>query len=114
MSPAALPLYLWSERDLSSAVVELARLGGYKHYHTFDSRRSTHGFPDYVFAHARREPRLIFAELKSETGKVRPEQKEWLDALSTIPGVTVHLWRPSDLEEIAAVLTGRREREKAA
>lgn len=36
-------------------------------------------------------PRILFVELKSDTGKVSPEQQAWLDALSPYSCV----WRPS-------------------
>ena len=93
-----------NERDLSTIVVDLAKLAGWRRYHTFDSRRSTHGFPDWVLV---RPPRIIFAELKSDDGRVRPEQREWLDDLSDVPGAEVYLWRPSDYDEIVRVLTGK-------
>jgi VRR-NUC domain len=95
---------LLRETDLSGLVVDVAKLGHWRRYHTFDSRRSTHGFPDWVLV---RDGRLVFAELKSQDGPVRPDQREWLDALSDVPGVEVFLWRPSDYDEIVTVLTGR-------
>jgi hypothetical protein len=113
MKPA-LPLHLWTERDLSTYVVELARLGGWKlRYHTYTSRGTSYGkpaapgFPDWVLVHPEQQ-RLLFAELKSDTGVIRPEQREWLDALSDVPGVEVFLWRPSDADEIAETLTGHK------
>jgi hypothetical protein len=47
---------------------------------------------------------LVFAELKSERGKLKPEQEAWLEALRQVPGVEVHVWRPSDMDAIAEVL----------
>lgn len=105
---------LMTEAQLSTLVVELARLGGWTHrYHTFISKRSSYGFPDWIFV---KNGRLIAAELKSDTGTVKPEQRAWLDALSEVPGVEVYLWRPSDLDEIAETLTGRKviRKEQAA
>lgn len=102
---------LLTEAQLSGLVVELARLGGWKHrYHTFNSKRSSHGFPDWIFV---KGPRLLAVELKSEKGTVRDEQASWLDALSDVPGVEVYLWRPSDWDEIVSVLTGRNQRAAA-
>ena len=71
---------------------------GYLCYHTRDSRRSNPGFPDLCMVGNKR---LIFAELKSETGKVTLEQQDWLNRLDVIErktkGVVVaRLWRPSD------------------
>ncbi|MCC6312227.1 MAG: hypothetical protein IT345_15125, partial [Trueperaceae bacterium] len=63
---------LVGERDFQALVVQLARLRGWRVYHTFDSRRSPAGFPDLVLA---RPPRLVIAELKSEKGRVADEQR---------------------------------------
>jgi hypothetical protein len=51
-----------------------------------------------------RRGRLIFAELKRELGKPTPEQSEWLEALSLVPGIEVFIWRPQDMAEIEGVL----------
>jgi hypothetical protein len=104
---------LLTEAQLSGLVVELARIGGWKRYHTFNSKRSTGGFPDWVFV---KDGRLLFVELKAEKKQPRPDQREWLDALADVPNVEVYLWRPSDFDEIAHVLTGRKPttREAAA
>lgn len=97
-----------SEREFSALIVDVARLGGWHRYHTFDSRRSSHGFPDWVFT---RDGRLIFAELKSEKGKLSPNQEIWIAELKLVAGlndnVQVFVWRPSDWDEIVSVLTGR-------
>lgn len=82
-----------SENVLQSRVEGAARQLGWLFYHTHDSRRSHPGFPDLALA---KDQRLIFAELKSQKGRLRPEQKLWLDALGQIPGVDVFLWRPAD------------------
>jgi hypothetical protein len=90
------------ERDFQEQVIELARYNGFKLiYHTYDSRRSAPGFPDLVLC---RPPRLIFAELKSESGGVTVEQQRWLEALWE-SGVEAFLWRPSDLDAIARILS---------
>jgi hypothetical protein len=47
--------------------------------------------------------------LKSETGNVRPNQLEWLDALRLLPQVEVFVWRPSDWDELVEILTGTRK-----
>lgn len=83
-----------SEAELQSAVIDLARWHGYRHYHTVDSRKSRPGFPDLVLVHER-TGRLIFAELKAEKGRVRPDQAKWLALLGKQN--EAHLWRPSDL-----------------
>ncbi len=99
-----------SERDFQAQILDLARLAGWRAYHTFDSRRSQKGFPDLCLV---RPPVVLFVELKSEDGKLRPEQREWLEALSRCEGVEARLWRPPDFEEIERTLckrTGQRRR----
>lgn len=90
-----------SERDLAGYVRDLAQVLGWRRYHTWLAKHSPAGFPDEVLV---RPPRLVFAELKSASGKLRPDQEAWLDALSEVPGVEVYLWRPEDMDEIARVL----------
>lgn len=87
-----------------AAVIALARLHGYRCFHTHDSRRSAAGFPDLVLVG---RGRIIFAELKAEKGKLSPDQREWLGALRAAGGTT-HVWLPSDWPEIVEMLAGRR------
>lgn len=92
-----------SETQLQSAIIEMAKLFGWLYYHTYDSRRSASGFPDLVLVRGRR---LIFAELKSDTGTVSPAQRDWIGALRgarcdwpTCRSATpfeVYIWRPDD------------------
>jgi hypothetical protein len=90
-----------------ATVTELATLTGWLVYHTYDSRRSQAGFPDLVLA---RGDRLIFAELKTDKGRIRPAQIEWLDRLGAVassqPGISVYLWRPKDWAGIEKILMG--------
>ena len=79
-----------TERQLQDAVVELARLLGWRLFHTFDSRKSEAGFPDLCLV---RRGRLIFAELKTEVGVASQSQTAWLEDLSRTPA-EVFIWRP--------------------
>ncbi len=85
------------------AVIGIGVDGGWLVFHDEDSRKNRPGFPDLVMA---REGRTIFAELKSQRGRVRPEQQRWLDELAKAPGIEVYLWRPSDLDSIIQMLMG--------
>ena len=89
-----------TERQFMQQVVMYAYLMGWRCYHTHDSRRSEAGFPDLVLV---RRPRVVFAELKSERGKLTLDQRVWLDALE---GCTVerYVWRPSDWRAIERLL----------
>jgi VRR-NUC domain-containing protein len=109
-----------NEADFQSVVVEVARLAGWRVAHFRPARTDKGwrtpvtadgaGWPDLVLV---RPPRIVFAELKSERGKVRPEQTEWLDVLRLLPGTEVYLWRPNDWDALVEVLTGSRPRKAA-
>jgi len=99
-----------SEAQLLAAVRQACRTLGLLCYHTYDSRRSDPGFPDLVIV----GERVIYRELKTERGRVRPEQSVWLDAL-TAAGQDADIWRPRDLHSgrIASELASLRRREVA-
>ena len=102
-SLVATPLEDLSEKEWQAQLIELARQTGWTRiYHTHDSRRSAHGFPDLVLV----RDRCVFAELKSESGKLSAAQQDWLDALAAA-GAEVYCWRPSDLSLVAEILTRR-------
>lgn len=90
-----------SEKQLTVYVKELAKLFGWRRYHTFWSKHSAKGYPDECLV---RDGRLIYAELKSERGKVTPDQQAWLDDLQAVPGVEIYCWRPSQMDAIAEIL----------
>lgn len=94
-----------TEQGLQDALVKHAELGGWKHYHTFDSRRSDPGFPDLTLV---RGEDLVFLELKTAIGKVRPEQVEWLNALLAVRRVSAFVVRPADLDTWIFTLTGQK------
>jgi hypothetical protein len=101
-----------SEAAFQQQILNLATLYNWSSYHTHDSRRSQPGFPDLVLV---RDGDLIFAELKTAKGKVRPEQAQWLALLENVEGVEVYLWRTDDWDAIQARLSrGRHRLERAA
>jgi len=100
-----------TERDFQRAVVELARLMGWRVHHTRPALtqrgrwltpiQGDAGFPDLVLC---RGGRVIFAELKRKGRQPTQEQQAWLDALRQCNGVECYLWRPSDWDAIVEVL----------
>ncbi len=96
-----------TEKNFQAQVLELACLSGWLCFHPFDSRRSAPGFPDLCLV---RPPLVLFVELKSEGGKLRPEQREWLELLSRCEGVEARLWRPGDWPEVEETLARPRKR----
>ena len=89
------------EKTFQQQVIQLAELKGWKHYHTYNSKRSVAGFPDLLMI---KENRIIIAELKSQKGKLSEAQKEWLMAFIDTEKVEVYTWRPSDWQKIQGVL----------
>lgn len=90
----AIPEAAWQSR-----VTDYATLMGWTWYHTYSSKRSTAGFPDLALF----RERVVFAELKSERGRVTREQAEWRRVVEHA-GAEYHLWRPSDWDEVRRVL----------
>lgn len=91
-----------TEAELQRAVVDLARLHHWKVAHFAPAQvkgrwltpvaADGKGFPDLCMARA---GRVIFAELKSAKGSLRPEQHEWVAELRG-PVTEVYVWTPAD------------------
>lgn len=89
-----------TEAQLQSAVIELARVLGYRVAHFRPGLTSKgwrtpveadgKGFPDLVLC---RPYRLIFAELKGDGGTIAIEQLTWVHVLESA-GAEVYFWRP--------------------
>ena len=91
------------EADFQRLIVEAAGYLGYAVYHTFDSRRSNPGWPDLVLL---KQGHMICLEVKTERGRVRPEQVVWIAELDQVPGVTAMIVRPSQWDQVEALLKG--------
>jgi hypothetical protein len=108
------------ERDFQKAVIQLARMAGWRvaHFRVSKSDKGWRtpvaadgaGFPDLCMV---KGDRLVFAELKSATGTVSSEQQVWLDQLKQT-SAEVHLWRPDDWPVIVKTLAGKTLRSAAA
>lgn len=112
------------EKDFQANVVELAKITGWRVHHAravqnFDGRHMTPiqgdaGFPDLVLA---RKGRVIFAELKSESGRLGEQQLRWLAALAgdwpagrgghVAANLEIYVWRPADIDRIGKILSNR-------
>ena len=96
-----------TERQLQAAILELAKLLGWRVMHQRPARTLNNGyktaieghtgFPDLVML---RPPRLVFAELKTDKGRVTHEQALWINGLARSggPQVSAYLWRPKNWE----------------
>ena len=99
-----------TEAAWSARVTDTAKLFGWRFAHFRPARtakgwrtamQGDRGFPDLCLL---RPPRLILAELKSDTGRVNAEQSDWIAELTSVPGIEVYIWRPSDWESIYTTL----------
>lgn len=95
------------ERDWQTHVRGWADFGGFEVYAVYDSRRSPAGWPDLCLVHPRRKL-LAFLELKTETGRLKPEQRHWQDVLGCMrgPSIIVAVWRPHQADAVRVWLLG--------
>jgi len=92
-----------TERQFTQQVIQLLKLCGFDLvYHTFNSMHSVKGFPDVVDLWLS-DTRLLFAELKSDNGKVTDEQVGWIMALREA-GQEAHIWRPAEWDSIVRII----------
>lgn len=85
-----------TEKAWQAQVIELATLYGWEHYHPFTSIRSTPGWPDLTLI---RPPELLFAELKTDRGRLTAAQRHWI-AMLVACDMEVHVWRPADFRDV--------------
>jgi len=102
-----------SETEFQHQVVDLAHIHGWRHNHTrrtigkhrqWVTGTSCVGWPDLEMWHVKQH-RIVYAELKTDTGKLSVEQGLVLAEL-TEAGAHVHLWRPQHLQSISDCLAG--------
>jgi len=100
-----------SERDFQDAVIEYARLHGWRCHHSRPAQmkggrwvtpiQGHPGYPDLTLA---RKGKLIFLELKTTSGRTTAGQEGWLKELATVPGVEVRVLCPADWPLIEEML----------
>jgi hypothetical protein len=135
--PALLEGMNW--RQWEAHVQGLLRFYGWRHFHApanlpRDGRRGggkqhvEPGFPDLVAIRRLRGygPELVFAELKTGTGRLTRAQREWRDDLEAyvagvraagkiaatavpvheLPAIAYYVWRPADVADVERTLAG--------
>lgn len=90
----ALQAAAMDEAELQREVIKLATQHGWRSWHPTIAVYSKRGWPDLVLANPR-QGRILFRELKQQTGKVSDSQQEWLDTLRAC-GQDAAVWRPID------------------
>jgi len=106
-----------SEDTFQNNFIDLARTLGYKVAHFRPARTEKGwrtavsgdgaGFVDCVIA---KPGRTIFAELKSESGKLSEAQAAWILLLQS-GGGEVYVWKPSDWNEMVRILQRKSKEE---
>lgn len=99
--------YKLSEKQFQHQVEHLAHVFGWRVFHALPAQNSRGrwltaqsgdvGFPDLVLAHPSKG--VIFAELKTQIGRVSVSQRIWLNTLEAA-GAETYIWRPSDFDSI--------------
>jgi VRR-NUC domain len=95
-------------------VLDVARAFHWRSYHARPAR-TEHGWrtpvqgdgagwPDVVLV---RGGRGVALELKTEIGRVTPEQEAWIAAFALLPGWHAQVMRPRDREAIRAMLAAK-------
>ena len=111
-----------NEAAFQDQVLRLARYNGWMAFHdnatnarrtcphcgeAIRQPRNVSGWPDIVLAQRNRP--LWIVELKSQRGRMTPQQASWIDTLRTATGVRAEVWRPDDFDRICALLRRRSE-----
>jgi len=105
-----------SEQSLLDWILGEAKRTGWKRAHFRASRTKTGwrtavsgdgaGFPDLLLLRKRlgkRKKRFVVAECKSETGRLSPQQYEWLELFGAV-GAEVYCFTPRDKDIILEIL----------
>ena len=107
-----------TEAEFMGQIIEMAQLRGWRVHHTRPAWtgkgwrtpiQGDPGFPDLVLVRKRGNVRVIFAELKSDKGRLAEDQGEWIRLLEGCKGVETYIWKPGMWEDILAILGDKRK-----
>jgi len=103
-----------SEAEWQQQVIDLAHVHGWRVLHVRPAQNSRGDWRTPVAADGKGWPdltlvrdRVLFAELKTNRGRLAPEQRRWLDALEAA-GAEVAVWRPKDFPTVLDTLKRNR------
>lgn len=97
-------LALVTEKTWQRQVEELLTIHGWASFHDLSGKTSgsaARGFPDLI---AIRGAELIALELKTQKGRVAPEQKQWIMRFDGVETSEGHMVRPSEFDWLDARL----------
>lgn len=104
-----------TEAEFMGQLIELAQWRGWRVHHTRPAWtgkgwrtpiQGDPGFPDLVLVRKiRKHVRVIFAELKSDKGRLTDDQGEWMRLLGDCAGVESYIWKPIMWGDIVATLS---------
>lgn len=89
-----------TEAAYQRRITDLANLLGLRWHHETDSRRSKAGYPDLTIAGP---CGVAWLEVKTDTGRIKPEQQAWLDTLADAGQVAL-IVRPRHWDDVKALL----------
>lgn len=104
-----------TEQAWQQQVIQLAETLGWRTMHVrrsvvrqgqWATATSVSGWPDLVLWHETQQ-RVLYAELKTDKGRVRRDQDLILMSLARA-GAEALVWRPRDLAEVTRILQGAR------
>jgi hypothetical protein len=109
-----------NEAVFQAWVMDVARMTGWRCWHvpapmvnrggTWVGAKQAAGIADLIMLHDD-PPRLIFAEIKGDHGRLSERQREFLSAVKSVGGVCdaveAYVWTPGMEEAIEAVLKTR-------
>lgn len=105
---------LMSEAEWQQQVIDLAHIHGWRVYHARPAQNGRGDWRTPVAADGKGWPdltlvrdKVLFVELKSESGRLTTEQRHWLDALQAA-GAHVAVWRPRDFDTVLDTLKRNR------
>lgn len=107
-----------TEAEFQSQAIQLLKCCGWRVAHFRPAQTRTgrwitpvqadgKGFFDLVAIHQRRRL-ILLVELKTDAGRLTPEQQEWQDCAAPLNGqtVVVAVWRPRDWDAIQKLIVG--------
>ena len=96
----------YPEKTFQQEVRQIARLYGWADYCPWNSRPSPAGWPDLTLL---RPPHLIFAELKTNSGRLTPPQFRTINLLRRCQRSSAHYWQPAAAAQIHNTIAPERD-----